>query len=35
VLKPEATERLQQLSGEWATVGTGWQAWPDMAKAPG
>jgi tRNA threonylcarbamoyladenosine biosynthesis protein TsaB len=25
-------ERLQQLSGEWATVGTGWQAWPDMAR---
>jgi tRNA threonylcarbamoyladenosine biosynthesis protein TsaB len=36
VLKPEAvTERLQQLSGEWATVGTGWQAWPDMAKDTG
>ena len=36
VLKPEAvTERLQQLSGEWATVGTGWQAWPDLAKASG
>ena len=27
VLKPEAvTERLHQLSGEWATVGTGWPA---------
>ena len=27
VLKPEAVaERLAQLSGEWATVGTGWQA---------
>lgn len=25
VLKPDAvTERLKQLSGEWATVGTGW-----------
>ncbi|MCM7565500.1 tRNA (adenosine(37)-N6)-threonylcarbamoyltransferase complex dimerization subunit type 1 TsaB [Enterobacter asburiae] len=36
VLKPEAvTERLQQLSGEWATVGTGWQAWPDMANDTG
>ena len=39
VLKPEAvTERLKQLaqlSGEWATVGTGWQAWPDLAKASG
>ncbi|MGP3593297.1 tRNA (adenosine(37)-N6)-threonylcarbamoyltransferase complex dimerization subunit type 1 TsaB [Vagococcus sp. WN89Y] len=33
VLKPEAvTRRLQQLEGEWATVGTGWQAWPEMAK---
>lgn len=32
VLKPEAVaERLTQLDGEWATVGTGWQAWPDMA----
>ncbi|WP_455424721.1 tRNA (adenosine(37)-N6)-threonylcarbamoyltransferase complex dimerization subunit type 1 TsaB [Dryocola sp. LX212] len=32
VLKPEAVaERLKQLDGEWATVGTGWQAWPDMA----
>ena len=28
-------ERLAQLSGEWATVGTGWQAWPDLAKASG
>lgn len=36
VLKPEAVaERLAQLSGEWATVGTGWQAWPDLAKASG
>ncbi|SNY73728.1 tRNA (adenosine(37)-N6)-threonylcarbamoyltransferase complex dimerization subunit type 1 TsaB [Enterobacter sp. CC120223-11] len=33
VLKPEAVnDRLKQLEGEWATVGTGWQAWPDMAK---
>ena len=32
VLKPEAVaERLAALSGEWTTVGTGWQAWPDMA----
>ncbi len=32
VLKPEAVnDRLKQLDGEWATVGTGWQAWPDMA----
>lgn len=36
VLKPEAvTERLQQLSGEWATVGTGWPAWPEMASGTG
>ncbi|XTZ40116.1 tRNA (adenosine(37)-N6)-threonylcarbamoyltransferase complex dimerization subunit type 1 TsaB [Salmonella enterica] len=33
VLKPEAVkERLQQLEGQWVTVGTGWQAWPDMAQ---
>lgn len=33
VLKPEAVaQRLKQLQGEWATVGTGWQAWPDMAQ---
>lgn len=33
VLKPEAvSERLKQLDGAWATVGTGWQAWPEMAK---
>lgn len=36
VLKPDAVaERLKQLSGEWATVGTGWPAWPDMAKDSG
>lgn len=36
VLKPEAvTERLKQLTGEWATVGTGWPAWPEMAKDTG
>ena len=36
VLKPEAvTERLKQLSGEWAMVGTGWPAWPDMANDTG
>ena len=36
VLKPEAVrERLQQLEGEWATVGTGWQAWPDLANGCG
>ncbi len=36
VLKPEAvSERLQQLSGQWATVGTGWPAWPEMGKDSG
>ncbi|VFS01250.1 metal-dependent protease-like protein, putative molecular chaperone [Salmonella enterica subsp. enterica serovar Typhimurium] len=36
VLKPERVgERLKQLSGEWATVGTGWSAWPDLAKECG
>lgn len=36
VLKPEAVaERLAALTGEWATVGTGWQAWPDMAQGSG
>ena len=36
VLKPEAVnERLKQLSGEWATVGTGWAAWPDMSADTG
>lgn len=34
VLKPEAVKaRLAQLSGEWATVGTGWPAWPELASA--
>lgn len=29
VLKPEAAlARMAQLDGAWATVGTGWQAWP-------
>ena len=29
VLKPEAVQqRLAELEGEWATVGTGWAAWP-------
>ncbi len=33
VLNPEAVNaRLKQLDGEWATVGTGWQAWPEMAN---
>ena len=36
VLKPDAvTARLSALSGEWATVGTGWQAWPEMANDTG
>lgn len=36
VLKPEAVmARLKQLDGRWATVGTGWQAWPEMATACG
>ncbi|MGM1299603.1 tRNA (adenosine(37)-N6)-threonylcarbamoyltransferase complex dimerization subunit type 1 TsaB [Enterobacter hormaechei] len=29
------TGRLKQLSGVWATVGTGWAAWPEMAKDTG
>lgn len=33
VLKPETVQqRLAELSGEWATVGTGWAAWPDMTQ---
>ncbi|MFH8134723.1 tRNA (adenosine(37)-N6)-threonylcarbamoyltransferase complex dimerization subunit type 1 TsaB [Pantoea osteomyelitidis] len=33
VLKPEAAlERLQSLSGEWTTVGTGWQAYPQLQQ---
>lgn len=36
VLKPEqVTGRLQQLSGEWVTVGTGWPAWPELGKECG
>ncbi|EKY3243234.1 tRNA (adenosine(37)-N6)-threonylcarbamoyltransferase complex dimerization subunit type 1 TsaB [Cronobacter dublinensis] len=36
VLKPQAVaERLKTLSGAWATVGTGWQAWPDLASESG
>lgn len=36
VLKPDAvTARLKQLSGEWATVGTGWPAWPELANESG
>ena len=33
VLKPEqVSERLQQLSGDWVTVGTGCPAWPELGK---
>jgi tRNA threonylcarbamoyladenosine biosynthesis protein TsaB len=33
VLKPDAVNaRLKQLEGQWATVGTGWHAWPEMAN---
>lgn len=36
VLKPEAVNaRLKQLDGQWATVGTGWQAWPEMGCGAG
>jgi len=36
VLKPEAAQaRIASLSGEWATVGTGWQAYPDLLNTPG
>lgn len=28
----EVNQRLQPLSGEWVTVGTGWQSYPDMAR---
>ncbi|MDF2623374.1 tRNA (adenosine(37)-N6)-threonylcarbamoyltransferase complex dimerization subunit type 1 TsaB [Kosakonia cowanii] len=36
VLKPDAvSDRLQQLDGSWAMVGTGWGAWPELAaKSP-
>ena len=33
MLNPQAVmARLQQLDGQWATVGTGWAAWPEMAS---
>lgn len=36
VLKPELVhERMQQLSGEWVTVGTGWQAGRISVKRAG
>ncbi|MTD25697.1 tRNA (adenosine(37)-N6)-threonylcarbamoyltransferase complex dimerization subunit type 1 TsaB [Erwinia sorbitola] len=32
VLKPEAAAaRMAALEGQWACVGTGWQAWPQLA----
>nr|WP_038381790.1 tRNA (adenosine(37)-N6)-threonylcarbamoyltransferase complex dimerization subunit type 1 TsaB [Pantoea sp. IMH] len=34
VLKPEAAQaRMSQLSGQWAMVGTGWKAWPQLAES--
>lgn len=36
VLKPEAVSaRLAELDGAWATVGTGWKAWPEMGANAG
>ncbi|MBA0034733.1 tRNA (adenosine(37)-N6)-threonylcarbamoyltransferase complex dimerization subunit type 1 TsaB [Pantoea sp. BIGb0393] len=36
VIKPEvAMERIAALSGDWMTVGTGWQAYPHLMTAPG
>lgn len=33
VLTPQqATERMAELSGTWATTGTGWQAWPQLKE---
>ncbi|PKH27044.1 tRNA (adenosine(37)-N6)-threonylcarbamoyltransferase complex dimerization subunit type 1 TsaB [Enterobacterales bacterium CwR94] len=33
VLTPDAAlARMAGLSGEWATVGTGWAAWPELAS---
>ncbi|WP_428943213.1 tRNA (adenosine(37)-N6)-threonylcarbamoyltransferase complex dimerization subunit type 1 TsaB [Pantoea sp. FN060301] len=33
VLKPEAAQaRMAQLTGQWAMVGTGWKAWPQLAE---
>jgi len=32
VLTPAAAQqRMAALSGEWSTVGTGWQAYPELA----
>ncbi|WP_199257305.1 tRNA (adenosine(37)-N6)-threonylcarbamoyltransferase complex dimerization subunit type 1 TsaB [Pantoea sp. BAV 3049] len=34
VLKPEAAQqRMEQLDGEWALVGTGWKAYPQLAAS--
>ncbi len=30
--RKQALERAQRLQGEWAHVGTGWPAWPEMAN---
>ncbi|ORM57627.1 tRNA (adenosine(37)-N6)-threonylcarbamoyltransferase complex dimerization subunit type 1 TsaB [Pantoea rodasii] len=36
VLKPEAAQaRIAELNGEWATVGTGWQAYPQLLTSSG
>lgn len=36
VFKPEAARaRIGQLSGEWTTAGTGWQAWPQLLNTVG
>ncbi|MDA6077921.1 hypothetical protein O0544_21610 [Edwardsiella anguillarum] len=36
VLNPQqAGARLAALQGEWATVGTGWQTYPDLAQDVG
>ncbi|MDE1186959.1 MAG: tRNA (adenosine(37)-N6)-threonylcarbamoyltransferase complex dimerization subunit type 1 TsaB [Pantoea sp.] len=36
VLSPEAAQaRIQSLNGEWTTVGTGWQAWPQLLTSSG
>ncbi|NIF21867.1 tRNA (adenosine(37)-N6)-threonylcarbamoyltransferase complex dimerization subunit type 1 TsaB [Candidatus Pantoea multigeneris] len=33
VLSPAAAlARMQALEGEWATAGTGWQAWPELQQ---
>ncbi|AIN17825.1 MULTISPECIES: tRNA (adenosine(37)-N6)-threonylcarbamoyltransferase complex dimerization subunit type 1 TsaB [Yersinia] len=32
---PQALEHAQALSGTWATVGTGWQTYPDLISGSG